>query len=129
MFLNCFFTAKCGNFSLEFCTFSFFLYDLVTNKFRKLKVVESNLIMEKIPSSFSLSLCSLAFLSFSFSLTFNLSLSLSLSLILVDATLQRLLYGVMSSSITLISGPFNQAKSILTKHWLGTDKANRSPVV
>ena len=35
----------------------------------------------------------------------------------------------MSSSITLISGPFNQAKCILTKHWLGTDKANRSPVV
>ena len=56
MFLNMFFTAKCGNFSLEFCTLSFFLYDLVTNKFRKLEVVESNLIMEKIPSSLFLSL-------------------------------------------------------------------------
>ena len=50
-----FFTAKRGNFSLEFCILSFFLYDLVTNKFRKLEVVESNLIMEKIHSSLSLS--------------------------------------------------------------------------
>ena len=48
--------------------FSYFLYD---------KVVESNLIMEKMPSSLSLSLCWLAFLSF-LSLTFNLSLSLYL---------------------------------------------------
>ena len=126
MFLNIFFTAKCGNFSLEFCTFSFFLDDLVTNKFRK--VVESNMTMERFPSSLSLSLCCLAFLSF-FSLTFNLSLSLSLLNSFVDAALQWLLYGVRSSSITLISGPFNQAKSILTKHWLGTDEANRSPVV
>ena len=57
LFLNMFFTAKCGNFSLEFCTKFFFLYDFVTNKFRKLEVVESNLIMEKIPSSLSLFLC------------------------------------------------------------------------
>ena len=56
MFLNIFFTAKCGNFSFEFCTFRFFLYDLVTNKARKLEFVESNLIMEKILSSLSLSL-------------------------------------------------------------------------
>ena len=67
-------------FSFEFCTFSFFLYDLVTNKSRKLEVVESNLIVEKFPSSPSLSLCWRAFLSFSFSLTFNLAFSLSLSL-------------------------------------------------
>ena len=55
IFLKMFFTVKCGNFSLEFCTLSFFLYDLVTNKFRKLEVVESNLIIEKIPSSLALS--------------------------------------------------------------------------
>ena len=85
--------------------------------------------MEKIPSS--LCLCWLSFPSFSFSLTFNLALSLSLSLLnsFVDAALQRLLCGVMSSYITLISGPFNQAKANLTKQWLCTDKANRSPVV
>ena len=87
--------------------------------FRKLEVVESNLIMKKNP------MCWLAFLSFSFSLTFNLSLSLLNSF--VDAALQRLLCGVMSSSITLISGPFNQAKANLTRQWLGTDEANRSP--
>ena len=58
----------------------FFLYDLFTNKSRKLKVVDSNLIMEQVLSSLSFSLCLLAFLYFSFSLTFNLALSLSLSL-------------------------------------------------
>ena len=81
--------------------FQLFLKWLVTNKFRKLEVVESNL-MEKFFSSLSLSLCWLPFLSFSFSLTFNLSLSLSPSLLkyFVDAALQWLLYGVMSSSIT-----------------------------
>ena len=38
--------------------FEFFLYDLDTNKYRKLEVVESNLIMEKIPSSLFLSMLS-----------------------------------------------------------------------
>ena len=134
---------KCfGTFSLlgnvetfEICVFSFFLYDFVTNKSRKLEVVESNLIMEQIPSSLPLLLCWLAFLFFSFSITFILALSLSLSLSLsllnpfADAALQRLLCGVMSSSITLISGLFNQAKANLTKQWLGTDETNRSSVV
>ena len=86
------------------------------------------LTMEKNPGSL-FSLCWLAFLSFSFSLTFNLSLSLSLLNSFVDAAFQRLLYGVMSSPIALISGPFSQAKANLTKQWLGTDQANCSPVV
>ena len=55
--INIFFTVKYGgNFSFEFCTFSF-LFDLITNKARKLEVEESNLIMENIPRSLSLSLC------------------------------------------------------------------------
>ena len=89
------------------------------NKAIKLEFGESNLIMERILSSLSLSpcvcVCWLEFLPFAFSLTFNLSLSLPLSLLnsFVDAALQRLLCGVMSSSITLFSGPFNQVK--LTK--------------
>ena len=44
--------------------FHFFQYDLVTNKSRKLEVLESNLIMEKIPSSLSQSLSVLASASF-----------------------------------------------------------------
>ena len=53
-----FFTAKSGNFSFEFCTFQFFfLYDLLTNKGRKLELTEMNPIMETITSSLSLSLC------------------------------------------------------------------------
>ena len=54
-FWNGFFSANCGNFSFEFCTFSFFLFDLVTNKVRKLENVESNLIIEKVLSSLPLS--------------------------------------------------------------------------
>ena len=49
-------------------------FSIVTNRFRKLENLGSNLIMEKIPNPLSLSLCCLAFLFFSFSLTFNLSL-------------------------------------------------------
>ena len=37
-FLNIFFSAICGNFSSEFCTFSFFRYDLVTNKAKSCSV-------------------------------------------------------------------------------------------
>ena len=55
LFLNLFFIAKCGNL-FWLCTFSFF-YDLITNNARKLEVAESNLIMENILSSLSLSLC------------------------------------------------------------------------
>ena len=142
------FTAKCGNFHFEFCAFSFFLHDLITNKARKLKVAESNLIMKTIPSSLSLSLSSLSFsLSLSlcvcvcllvgvFSLLFLvLSCTLSLSPLnyFVDAAFQRLLCGVTSSSITLTtpfqSRPFNQAKNSPTKQCIGTDEAKRSPVV
>ena len=47
----------------------------------------------------------------------------------VDAALQRLLRGMMSSSITLISSPINPAKTYLTKQLLGADEANPSPVV
>ena len=82
MVYNIFLTAICENFSSEFCTFSFFLYDLVNNEARKLEVVVSNLIMEKISSSIDPSLCYLAFLSFSSSFTFYLAISLSLSLFL-----------------------------------------------
>ena len=129
----------CGNFLLNFGLSVFFLYDLVTNKARKLEVVVSNLIMEKILSSLSLSLSlsvlvGVSFLLFLFhvlSRTLSLSLSLSLSLLnsFVDAALQRLLCGVRSSSITLTSRPFNQGKANVTKQWLGTDEANRSSVV
>ena len=49
-----------------------FLYDLFTNKDRKLEVAESNPIMENIPISFSL--CRFEFPSFSFLFTFYLSL-------------------------------------------------------
>ena len=84
MFLNIFFTAKCGNFSFEFCPF-IFLYDLFTNKSRKLEVAESNLIMESFPGSFSL--CRLGFLaspsrSRFISLSHSLSRYLSLSLMM-----------------------------------------------
>ena len=82
---------------------SFFLFDLITNKARKLKVAESNSIVDNIPSS--LSLCRLGLLSFSFSFMFYLSqtMSLSLSILFVDAALQLLLCRVMSSSIIRIN--------------------------
>ena len=83
--------------------------------------------MEKIPGS--LSLCIGCRFLPSRSRLISLSLSLSLLNSFVDAALQRLLCGVMSSSITLISGPFNQAKANITKQWPCTDEANRSPVV
>ena len=70
----------------------------------------------------------LLFLAHGQSSSLSLSLSLSLSPI-VDAALQRLLCGMMSPSITLISGPFNQTKTNPTKQWIGTDEANPSPVV
>ena len=75
--LNILFTAKCGKFSFEFCTFIFFLHDLVTNKARKLKVVESNLIMKK--NSY-LSLSELVGVSFPLFLAHVLPRFLSLSL-------------------------------------------------
>ena len=136
LFLN-FFTAKCANFFLN-SALSVFLYYLFTNKARK--VVESNLTMEKflaLSLSHSLSLSLWVGWRFFPSLfrsrliSHSLSLYLSLSLLnsFVDAALQRLLCGLMSSSITQISGPFNQAKANITKQWLGTDEANRSPVV
>ena len=59
----------------------------------------------------------------------SLPLSLSLLNSFPDEALQRLLCGMMSSSITLISGPFNQAKTNPTKQWIGTDAANPSLVV
>ena len=75
----------------------------------------------------------LLYLAHVFSRTLSLSLSLSLflspSLTLVDAALQRLLCGVMSLSITIVSGHLTQAKANLTREWLGTDEANRTPVV
>ena len=76
-----FFSAKCGKF--EFCIFRF-VY-LITNKARKIEVAESNLIMENMPSSLSLSL-SLAvvwgfFPSLSRSRYLFRTLSLSLSLL------------------------------------------------
>ena len=76
MFLNIFFTAKCGNFSSEFCTFSFFLYDSVTNKFRKLEVVESNLSHHGKISALSLALA-LSVLAGVFFLLAHVNLSLS----------------------------------------------------
>ena len=55
------FSLKCGNFSFEFCIFSF-LFGLITNKARKLEVEESNLIMEIIGDivTFSISVTSTA---------------------------------------------------------------------
>ena len=110
----------------------FVLYDLISNKARKLEVAEPNIIMENIPSSLSSvgwSLFPSLFRSRFISHSLSLSLSLSLLNSFVDAALWRMLCGVMSSSITLISRPFNQAKASLTEQWLGTDESNRAPVV
>ena len=53
------------SFLWNFALSVFFLYDLVTNKFRKLENVESNLIMEKfLALSLSLALSVLAGVSF-----------------------------------------------------------------
>ena len=52
MFSN-FFTARLKTF-LCFAIFSIFLYELFSNKFRKLEVAESNRIMEYIPISLCL---------------------------------------------------------------------------
>ena len=71
-----------------------FLYDLFTNKARKIEVAGPNPIME---NNFSLSVSVGNCLSF-FSFTFYLSLSLLLALF-VDAALQLLLCGVLSASL------------------------------
>ena len=73
MVSNIFSTAKSTNFSVIFLYQ--ILYELNTNMARKPEVSESNLILEKIPSS--LSLCQLGFLYFSFSFTFYLLHSIS----------------------------------------------------
>ena len=41
--------------------FPFFLYDLITNKARKLEVADSNFIMENVPSSVYLSIVGVSF--------------------------------------------------------------------
>ena len=80
-----------------------------TNKARKLEVAESNLIMESIPYSHSLSIpCSHSLtvsvgVSFLFVLVNGFSLAHSFLNSFVDATLQLLLCGVTSSSVTLIN--------------------------
>ena len=125
MFSNCDMVI----FSSEFCTFRFFLYDSVTNKARKLEVVVSNLIKKKIPRSPSVCVGWRSFLSLSLSRFISSAPSLSLLNSFVDIALQRLLCGLRSWYITLNSRPFNQGKANLTKEWLGTDKANCSPVV
>ena len=51
--LNFYFEVE--NLCFNFAFFVFFLYDLFTNKARKLEVAESNLIRENIPISHSLS--------------------------------------------------------------------------
>ena len=82
-----FFTAKCGNFYFEFCTLFFFLYDLITNKARKLEVAESNLIMQNIPTLSPFLLFGFSFfLVHVLSLAHYLSLSLALSLTLLLMT-------------------------------------------
>ena len=67
---------------------SVFLYDLITNKARKLEVAEANL-MENIASSLSpslsLSLCQLGFLSFFLFHVLSLAHSISLSLSLLNS--------------------------------------------
>ena len=85
-----------------FCLFQFFLYDLFTNKAKKLEVAESNPIMKIIPISPSLSVRVPFVLVHVLSLSLSHSIALSLSLY-VDAALQLLLYGVMSSSLILIN--------------------------
>ena len=88
-----------GKLVFNFAICSFFLYDLFTNNARKLKVAESNPIMENIPISLSLSVsCQLGFLSVSCS--FYLSRFIYF---LADASLQLLLYGVMLSSPILLN--------------------------
>ena len=80
-----FYTAKCGNFSFEFCSLSFFLYSLITNRARKLKVAESTLIMENFPTYLPVSVgvsCA-RFLVLVFSLSLSLYLSLSLTRLLM----------------------------------------------
>ena len=101
MVLN-FFTAKYKTFN--FALTSFFLYDLFTNKVRKLEDAKSKPNMEYTPISLSLSV-RVSFLLFCLrfiSLSLYLSLSLSLS-VLADAAFQLLLCGVMSSSLILIN--------------------------
>ena len=83
-----FFTAKLETFAFNFALFSFFLYDLFTNKARKLDVPESNPIMENGLLFLTLSL-GIAFL-----LLFMVSLSLALSLSLYDVA-RQLLCGVI----------------------------------
>ena len=123
MYLHLFFTAKCCSFFIRILHFQFFLYDLIANKLRKPEDAESNLIIENVPSALFLSV--LGGVSFLLFLAYFLSLALSLSLSnsFVDAALQPLLCGVISS-INLTSCPFNYAEASLTKLWLATDEAN-----
>ena len=99
---NGFKLQKLETFLLSFACFSFFLYNL-TNKASKLEVAGSNL-MENISRSL--------FLSFSVSVRFSFPLFLVLVFIshslnsFVDAAIQLLLSGVISSSITLINVEF-----------------------
>ena len=94
-------TAKIENFFFDLSTFHF-LYDLTANKTRELGVAESNLIMQYL-LSLSLSLGLFPFLSRSRFVSLTHTLSLSFLNCFVDAALQLLLCGVLSSSITLIS--------------------------
>ena len=72
-----FFSAK-SEYFFKFCTSVFFLYDLINDKARTLKVAESNLMMKIIPGSLSVSagVSFLLFLVHFLSLTHRLSLSL-----------------------------------------------------
>ena len=75
----------------------------MTNKARKLEGVESNLIMENIPSSLSIGFSFRIFLIHGLCLSLSLSISLSLSFTFVDAALQLLLCDMISKSIALIN--------------------------
>ena len=103
-----FFTAKLKTF--VFLAFLIFLYDLFTNKARKLEVAEWNPIMEKIPISLVLSVGWDFFPSFSGARFISLSLSLYIYIyifiyisvsLFVDTSHQLLLCGVMSFLILI----------------------------
>ena len=103
--LGTFSTAKSQNFSFKFWTFSFFLYDVITDKARNYKLhsrISSWQIFLPLSLSVSAGVSFLLFLVHVLSLAHYFSLSL-----LVDDAFQLPLCGVMSSSITLTSRPFN----------------------
>ena len=110
-----FFTEKSGkSYILHFPL----IYDLITNKARKVEVAQSNLMMKGIPHCISLSLSLsvvvsvLLFYSFTFSLSHTISLSLSLSYNFFDAALQLRLCGVMSHQ--LLSLTLNYSTNVLS---------------